>query len=57
MKIFAASRQETGRRCRAGHGCLGAYIAALGADRICRANRTRFVDSIGVLVQIPNFAK
>ncbi len=39
-----------------GMAASGAYIAALGADRIY-AQQTSLVGSIGVLVQIPNFVK
>jgi protease-4 len=39
-----------------GMAASGAYIAALGADRIV-AQQNSLVGSIGVLVQIPNFAK
>ena len=39
-----------------GMAASGAYIAALGADRVF-AQQNSLVGSIGVLVQIPNFAK
>lgn len=39
-----------------GMAASGAYIAALGADRIV-AQQNSLVGSIGVLVQVPNFAK